>query len=83
MFAGYLYLQFKDGRKIRQINPSQTLMNLQYMEFVDEYDTYWYMYQWLEVELACRDRIGGRCKFLCVIGVANSYLYLWGRKGGC
>ncbi len=29
MFAGYLFLQFKDGREIRQINPSQTLMNLQ------------------------------------------------------
>ncbi len=30
MFAGYLFLRFKDGREIRQINPSQTLMNLQY-----------------------------------------------------
>ncbi len=28
MFAGYLFLQFKDRREIRQINPSQTLMNL-------------------------------------------------------
>ncbi len=31
MFAGYLFLQIKDGREIRQINPSQTLMNLQYV----------------------------------------------------
>ncbi len=29
MFAGYLILRFKDGREIRQINTSQTLMNLQ------------------------------------------------------
>ncbi len=29
----YLCLQFKDGREIRQINPSQTLMNLQYTVF--------------------------------------------------
>ncbi len=29
-FAWYLFLRFKDGREIRQINPSQTLMNLQY-----------------------------------------------------
>ena len=29
MFVGYLFLQFKDGREIRQINSSQTLMNLQ------------------------------------------------------
>ena len=26
----YLYLQLKDGREFRQINPSHTLMNLQY-----------------------------------------------------
>ncbi len=26
---GYLFLQFDDGREFRQINPSQTLMNLQ------------------------------------------------------
>ncbi len=31
MFGGYLFLRFKDGREIRQINPLQTLMNLQYM----------------------------------------------------
>ncbi len=31
MFARYLFLRFKDRREIRQINPSQTLMNLQYM----------------------------------------------------
>ncbi len=30
MFAGYLFLRFKDGREIRQIKISQTLMNLQY-----------------------------------------------------
>ncbi len=30
MFAGYLFLRFKNGRAIRQINTSQTLMNLQY-----------------------------------------------------
>ncbi len=30
MFAGYLFLRFKGGHEIRQINPSQTLMNLQY-----------------------------------------------------
>ncbi len=29
MFAGYLFLQFKDDREIHQINTSQT-MNLQY-----------------------------------------------------
>ncbi len=29
MFAGYLILWFEDGREIRQINPLQTLMNLQ------------------------------------------------------
>ncbi len=33
MLAGYLFLRFKDGREICQINPSQTLMNLQYMYF--------------------------------------------------
>ncbi len=27
----YLFLRFKDGREFRQINPSQTLMNLQYI----------------------------------------------------
>ena len=26
-----LFLRFKDGRKFRQINPKQKLMNLQYM----------------------------------------------------
>ncbi len=31
MFAGYLFLQFKDWREVRQINPLQTLMNLQYL----------------------------------------------------
>ncbi len=31
MFAGYLFLRFKEAREIRQINPSQTLMNLQYL----------------------------------------------------
>ncbi len=32
MFVGYLFLQFRDDREIRQINPSQIiiLMNLQY-----------------------------------------------------
>ncbi len=30
MFALYLFLRFKVRREIRQINPSQTLMNLQY-----------------------------------------------------
>ena len=31
MFAGYLVLEFKDGREIHQINyTSQTLMNLQH-----------------------------------------------------
>ncbi len=33
MFAGYLFLRFKNGREIRQINPTQTLMNLQYMYY--------------------------------------------------
>ncbi len=33
MFAGYLILRFQDGGEIRQINPSQTLMNLQYILF--------------------------------------------------
>ena len=31
MFAGYLFLRFKDCCEIRQINPLQTLMNLQYV----------------------------------------------------
>ncbi len=31
MFVGDLFLHFKDGREIRQINPSQPLMNLQYL----------------------------------------------------
>ncbi len=30
MLAEYLFLRFKDGREIRQINPPQTLMNLQH-----------------------------------------------------
>ncbi len=30
IFAGYLFLQFKDGCEIHQINLSQILMNLQY-----------------------------------------------------
>ncbi len=30
MFAGYLFLRFKDGGEVRQINSSQTLMKLQY-----------------------------------------------------
>ena len=30
MFAEYLFLRFNDCREILQINPSQTLMNLQY-----------------------------------------------------
>ncbi len=33
MFAGYLFLRFKDGREIHRINPSKTLMNLQYPKF--------------------------------------------------
>ncbi len=36
MFAGCLFLRFKDGRKIRQINLSQTLMNLQYTFFLPQ-----------------------------------------------
>ncbi len=32
MFAGNLFLRFTDGREIREINPSQTLMNLQYVK---------------------------------------------------
>ncbi len=32
--CGYLFLRFKDSREIRQINPSQTSMNLQYPVFV-------------------------------------------------
>ncbi len=27
----YLFLRFKDGHEFRQINPLQTLMNLQYI----------------------------------------------------
>ncbi len=34
MFAGYLFLQLKDSREIRQINPSQTLMNLQNFKII-------------------------------------------------
>ena len=30
-FAGYILLRFKDGREICQINPSQTLMILHYL----------------------------------------------------
>ncbi len=37
MFAGYIFLRFKDGREIRQINPSQTLMNLQYKDIKKVY----------------------------------------------
>ena len=37
MFAGYLFLRFKDGREIRQINPLQTLMNLQYMVHIGQH----------------------------------------------
>ncbi len=33
MFTGYLFLRFKDGHEIQQINPWQTLMNLQYYIF--------------------------------------------------
>ncbi len=40
MFAGYLILRFEDGRKIRQINPPQTLMNLQYTD-IDH--VYWHV----------------------------------------
>ncbi len=29
--GGGYFLRFKDGREIHQINPSQTLMNLQYI----------------------------------------------------
>ena len=29
MYAGILFLRFEDDREIPQINPSQTLMNLQ------------------------------------------------------
>ncbi len=36
MFAGYLFLLFKDCREVRQINPSQTLMNLQYILLVPQ-----------------------------------------------
>ena len=35
MFLGYSFLRFKDGHEIRQINPLQTLMDLQY----------WYQYR--------------------------------------
>ncbi len=28
-FCGYLFLRFNDGREFLQINPLQTLMNLQ------------------------------------------------------
>ena len=35
MFAGYLLLRFEDGCKFYQINPSQTLMNLQYWASTD------------------------------------------------
>ena len=32
MFVGIYFCDFKCGRENRQINPSQTLMNLQYMK---------------------------------------------------
>ncbi len=32
--CGYLLLWFKDGRKFCQINPWQTLMNLQYQRYI-------------------------------------------------
>ena len=35
MFAWYLFLRFKDGREICQINPLQTLMNCQYLNWFD------------------------------------------------
>ncbi len=34
LFAGYLFLRFRDSRKIRQINPSKSLMNLQCIEIL-------------------------------------------------
>ncbi len=36
--CGYLFFQLKDGHRFWQINPSQTLMNLQY------YMYYMYVY---------------------------------------
>ncbi len=44
--CGYLFLRLKDGREFRQINPSQILMILQYMEYGQFYNTnalYFYM----------------------------------------
>ncbi len=34
IFAGYLFLRFKDGHEIRQINPSQKLIKLQYQSWM-------------------------------------------------
>ncbi len=45
MFAGYLFLRYKDGREIRQINPSQTLMNLQYFSLLETFDRRFKFYQ--------------------------------------
>ncbi len=40
MFAGYLFLRFDNGHEIRQINPLQTLMNLQYYYLTTFYTGY-------------------------------------------
>ncbi len=37
MFAVYLFLRFQNGREIRQTNPSQTLMNLQFYKWIRKY----------------------------------------------
>ncbi len=37
MFGGYLFLRFKNGLEIRQINPLQTLINLQYIAYAREW----------------------------------------------
>ena len=44
MFVGYLFLRLEDGCKICQINPSQTLMNLQYF----------YVYIYIYKQASCR-----------------------------
>ncbi len=45
--CGYLLLQFKDGHEICQINPSQTLMNLQYNFIYCFMFTYFFLYDFL------------------------------------
>ena len=74
MFAGYLFLRFKDGHEICQINPSQTLINLQYSFNGNCMQHYFVeMYVWLHV-LNTFTRGGGTA---VIYGAKNSLLTRW------